>query len=83
VRSLVQTQEYKRHWIPLNAKEVVVADGRTAQGFASVIQPMLVAQEALRKIIRNLRRTRDLLLPRLMSGELDVEAIRTDHGAQK
>jgi hypothetical protein len=44
---------------------------------------MLVAQEALRKIIRNLRRTRDLLLPRLMSGELDVEAIRTDHGAQK
>jgi type I restriction enzyme, S subunit len=67
VNSLVQTQEYKRHWISLNAKEVVVADQMTAQRFASLIQPMLVAQEALRKVIRNLRRTRDLLLPRLLS----------------
>ena len=68
VNSLVQTQEYKRHWIPLNAKEIVVADRVSAQRFASLIQPMLVAQETLRKAIRNLRRTRDLLLPRLLSG---------------
>ena len=70
VNSLVQTQEYKRHWIPLNAKEIIVADRVVAQRFASLIQPMLVEQEALRKAIRNLRRTRDLLLPRLLSGGL-------------
>jgi type I restriction enzyme S subunit len=70
VHSLIQTQEYKRHWIPLNAKEVVVADDVTAQRFALLVQPMLVAQETLRKCIRNLRRTRDLLLPRLLSGTL-------------
>jgi type I restriction enzyme, S subunit len=74
VNSLVHTQEYKRHWIPLTAKEVVVADRATAQRFASLIQPMLVTQETYRKAIRNLRRTRDLLLPRLLSGQIEVEA---------
>lgn len=75
VNSLVHTQEYKRHWIPLTTKDVIVADRVTAQGFASLIQPMLVTQEAHRKAIRNLRRTRDLLLPRLLSGQIDVEAL--------
>lgn len=73
VNSLVHTQEYKRHWIPLTAKEVFVADRVTAQRFASLIQPMLVTQETHRKAIRNLRRTRDLLLPRLHSGQINVE----------
>ena len=72
VNSLVQTQEYKRHWIPLNAKEIVVADPVTAQHFASLIQPILVAQETLGKAIRNLRRTRDLLVPRLLSGQVNL-----------
>jgi type I restriction enzyme S subunit len=72
VNSLVQTQEYKRHWIPLNAKEIVVADRQSAQRFSSLIQPTLVAQATLRKAIRNLRRTRDLLLPRLLSGNTQI-----------
>ena len=71
VHGLVSTQEYKRHWIPLNAMEVVVADSATAQSFASAIQPMHVAQEVLRKMMHNLRQTRDLLLPRLLSGTID------------
>jgi len=75
VNSLVRTQEYKRHWTPLTTKEVIIADRVTAQRFASVIQPMLIMQETHRKAIRNLRRTRDLLLPRLLSGQIDVEAI--------
>ncbi len=75
VSSLVQTQEYKRHWSPLNAKEIVVADKMTAQRFASLIQPMLIEQATLRKVTRNLRRTRELLLPRLLSGQIDVEAM--------
>jgi type I restriction enzyme S subunit len=75
VNSLVHTQEYKRHWIPLTAKEVIVADRQTAERFASLIQPMLVIQETHRKATRNLRRTRDLLLPRLLSGQIDMEAI--------
>jgi type I restriction enzyme S subunit len=75
VNSLVKTQEYKRHWSPLTAKEVIIADRITAERFASMVQPMLVAQETHRKRIRNLRRTRDLLLPRLLSGQIDVEGV--------
>lgn len=78
VNSLVYTQEYKRHWIPLTAKEVVVADRVTAQQFASLIQPMLVAQETHRKAIQNLRRTRDLLLPRLLSGQISLPDVRVE-----
>jgi type I restriction enzyme S subunit len=74
VNNLVQTQEYKRHWSPLNAKEILVADHATAKRFATHIQPMLVGQEILRKAILNLHRTRDLLLPRLVSGQVEVEA---------
>jgi type I restriction enzyme S subunit len=77
VNSLVQTQEYKRHWISLNAKEIVVTDKVVAQRFASLIQPMLVEQAILRKAIRNLRLTRDLLLPRLLSGQVKLETEET------
>jgi type I restriction enzyme S subunit len=72
VNSLVETQEYKRHWISLNAKEVIVADRMLAQRFSSLIQPMLVEKATLRKAIRKLRRTRDLLLPRLLSGQIEI-----------
>ena len=70
VRGLIHTQEYKRHWIPLGLKEVMVADHATALRFASFISPMLAIQATLRELIRNLRRTRDLLLPRLLSGQV-------------
>lgn len=75
VNSLVYTQEYKRHWTVLNAKEVVVCDIETAKRFSSCIDPLLLAKETLRKANRNLRSTRDLLLPRLLSGQINVEAI--------
>lgn len=53
-KTLVHTQEYKRHWNQLTAKKVVVADRAAAQKFASLIQPMLVAEGGLKKTIRNL-----------------------------
>ena len=72
VRSLVQTQEYKRHWSQLTAKEIVLADKSTAEQFTTSIQPSLQQVEVLRKANRVLRRTCDLLLPRLLSGEVAV-----------
>lgn len=72
VRSLVQTQEYKRHWSQLTAKEIVLADKSTAEHFSTSIQPSLQQVEVLRKASRVLRRTRDLLLPRLLSGQVHL-----------
>jgi len=43
--------------------------------FAEAIQPVDSLKVSLREKVRNLRRTRDLLLPRLLSGQIDVETI--------
>ena len=43
--------------------------------FARLTFPMAEAREALTAKIENLHRTRDLLLPRLLSGQIDVEAM--------
>jgi type I restriction enzyme S subunit len=40
-----------------------------------VLEPMSEQIIALKRQIQNLRRTRDLLLPRLLSGQIDVEAL--------
>jgi type I restriction enzyme S subunit len=40
--------------------------------FARLTFPMAEAHEALTAKIENLRRTRDLLLPRLLSGQVDI-----------
>jgi len=72
VRSLVKTQEYKRHWTSLVAKKIVLADQATANGFSASIQPWIQLTETLRRENRLLRRTRDLLVPRLLSGQLNA-----------
>jgi type I restriction enzyme S subunit len=43
--------------------------------FANQTFPMAEAHEALVAKIDTLRRTRDLLLPRLLSGQINIEAI--------
>ena len=43
--------------------------------FAELAEPMVQRIVQLYSTIQNLRRTRDLLLPRLLSGQIDVEAI--------
>ncbi len=40
-----------------------------------ILEPMSQQIIALKRQTQNLRRTRDLLLPRLLSGQIDVEAI--------
>jgi len=40
-----------------------------------LIDPVFEQVNTLLRQVQNLRRTRDLLLPRLLSGQLDVEAL--------
>ena len=42
--------------------------------FNGLVAPMIHASQALQRQIKNLRHTRDLLLPRLLSGQITVEA---------
>jgi type I restriction enzyme S subunit len=46
-----------------------------AQRFDYLVDPILAEIISLAKKIQNLRRTRYLLLPHLLSGQIDVEAL--------
>ncbi len=52
--------------------EVVVPPESIAKRFKLLVAPMFVQLAALTFQVQNLRRTRDLLLPRLLSGQIDV-----------
>jgi type I restriction enzyme S subunit len=55
--------------------ELVSPGEAIAERFCSIVQPLRVQQVTLNNQIQTLRRTRDLLLPRLLSGQIDVEAL--------
>lgn len=52
-----------------------VPEREIVKNFSSLVLPMLTSSNQLRVKIQNLRRTRDLLLPRLLSGQLDLGVI--------
>jgi type I restriction enzyme S subunit len=57
----------------LAAMEFVIPPIAVQQQFAEVVQSQSAMIDALRQQIQNLRSTRDLLLPRLLSGQIEVE----------
>jgi type I restriction enzyme S subunit len=61
-------------WDVLEKYKVVVASGGVAERFSQVIGELLQQQQTLVFQVQNLRRTRDVLLPRLLSGQLEIEA---------
>jgi hypothetical protein len=48
----------------------IVPDRKSIERFTKHISPMLASSQQLRAIIQNLGQTRDLLLPRLLSGQI-------------
>lgn len=55
--------------------DLVVPPTHVQGGFGALARTMRAAAMTHANRIQNLRRTRDLLLPRLLSGQIDVEAI--------
>jgi type I restriction enzyme S subunit len=60
--------------------ENLLPDETTLERFNESVVPMLEMRNTLAKKNRNLRRTRDLLLPKLISGELDVSDLDINVG---
>jgi type I restriction enzyme S subunit len=54
---------------------VAVPTAGVAKSFAAHVEPLLQLLLSHRETIANLRATRDLLLPRLLSGQIEVEAL--------
>ena len=57
----------------VNGLELIVPDEKTAAYFDRLVEPLFAELITLAKRIQNLRRTRDLLLPRLLSGQVELE----------
>jgi type I restriction enzyme S subunit len=56
----------------LSGIELLHPDNALADKFCSLVRPMHLQQVALEKSIANLRRTRELLLPRLLTGQVTL-----------
>jgi type I restriction enzyme S subunit len=61
--------------IHLKQMHIIAPDEEIASEYERLVAPMELQILALAPLIQNLRRTRDLLLPRLLSGQIDVEAM--------
>ena len=64
-----------RHFKFLKEQQIVVPGQHTAQSFSVVVSPIKHQIRCLRDRNRNLRQTRDLFLPKLISGEIDVSKL--------
>ena len=60
----------------LNAMEVVIPSASALEEFESLIAPMYEAMKANDVQSQTLSKMRDTLLPKLMSGEIDVSAVQ-------
>jgi type I restriction enzyme S subunit len=58
----------RANWDVLEKYQVVIPKGQVAERFSALFANIIAQQQALIFQIQNLRRTRDLLLPRLLSG---------------
>jgi type I restriction enzyme, S subunit len=73
---LVVFNDYKGHWPEFAAKTLIVPNAEMCQQFGEFAAPLSLHILRLERQIQNLRRTRDLLLPRLLSGQIDVESLQ-------
>ena len=65
----------RANWDVLEKYQVVIPNGQVAAMFSALFTNIVAQQQALIFQIQNLRRTHELLLPRLLSGQIDVEVI--------
>ena len=60
----------RANWDVLEKYEVVIPQGKVIRHFSALLVGILAQEQMLMFQIHNLRRTRDLLLPRLLSGQV-------------
>jgi type I restriction enzyme S subunit len=77
-KDLVRFNDYKGHWPEFMAKRLVVPPPELSDNFGCCIRPTVLHVYSLQKTNINLCKTRDLLLPKLISGQLDVEDLNIE-----
>ncbi len=74
-KDLVEFNDYKGHWPEFMSKELSLPPIAICEQFGELIKPMVQLIHKFDRRNQNLRQTRDLLLPKLISGELDVSEL--------
>lgn len=82
VKEKQKFQEYRRHWMELTSKDVVIATADICLEFTKKIANIHLQIEANERQMQSLRALRDTLLPKLLSGELPVIAPIGSTGAE-
>src|SRR5205085_95846 len=73
IASLVETTEYKRHYSELISKSVLEPLSDLQKRYSIIIKPIFEQINLLKKQNTQLSQIRDRLLPRLISGKLQVK----------
>jgi type I restriction enzyme S subunit len=71
-KDLVVLNDYKRHWPEFINKETLVPPAQLSEEFGENVEDLMYQTHILYGKNNLLRRTRDLLLPKLISGELSI-----------
>ncbi|NCA93750.1 MAG: hypothetical protein EOM84_01085 [Sphingobacteriia bacterium] len=69
-KDLIEFNDYKGHWPEFIGKRLLLPNKELCKKFGEIIEPMIIKKFKLEQYNNNLRQTRDLLLPKLMSGEI-------------
>ena len=77
-KDLVEINDYKGHWPEFLSKKLVLPPSKVCEQFGALVKPMVRLIYKLEKCNQNLHKTRDMLLPKLISGELDVSDLDID-----
>lgn len=72
VHKLISTEEYKRHWGRLTAMKIFVPPYQLQKSFSDIVTLLIEEKQNLWNENQLLKKQRDMLLPRLMSGKLKV-----------
>lgn len=71
-KGLVKFNDYKGHWPEFINKKLIVPLSNICEKFGEIIKPIAILSYKLQQQNQLLRQTRDMLLPKLISGEIDV-----------
>lgn len=71
-KDLVKFNDYKGHWPEFMSKQLLLPPADLCAEFGRIVKPMVQLTFSLERRNANLRRTRDLLLPKLISGQITL-----------
>ncbi len=71
-KDLVKFNDYKGHWPEFMSKQLALPPAELCAEFGRIVKPMARQTLSLERKNQNLCRTRELLLPKLISGEVEA-----------